>query len=56
MAVARASSEYSGGSDIAPGGVGMVSFAACLNGQAIENQQLQRERENAVGSQNALSY
>jgi len=31
----------------APGDVDLLSFAACFSAQAIENQQLQRERENA---------
>jgi len=32
----------------APGDVDLLSFAACFSAQAIENQQLQRERENAL--------
>jgi phosphoserine phosphatase RsbU/P len=31
----------------APGDVDLISFAACFSAQAIENQQLQHERENA---------
>ncbi|HYL36028.1 MAG TPA: SpoIIE family protein phosphatase [Bryobacteraceae bacterium] len=31
----------------APADVDLISFAACFSAQAIENQQLQRERENA---------